>query len=85
MKIKSQSREKDGIKYSYTLVMNDEVSTPTLHTVKIRMKSNDGSINTYAKEEIFAAQASAVAFLDKLVDNLATPINLPFVIADEEL
>ena len=85
MKIKTELREKDGIKYSYVLKFDDETNDPSTHTVEIAMKSNDGIINTFASRRLYAEKARVNTLFDKLVDNLATPINLPYVIADEEL
>ena len=85
MKIITALREKDGIKYSYVLKLDDEATEPSPHTVEIAMKSNDGIINTFASRRLCADKARVSALFDRLVENLATPINLPYVIADEEL
>ena len=85
MKIKTEMREKDGINYSYVLKLDEMAKDVAPHTVEIAMKSKDGSINTFASRRIRADKTSVCALFDKLVENLATPINLPYVIADEEL
>ena len=72
-----------------TYIMSKNISTAiasfkiTLYSIKIEMKNSDGNFSFYELNNVFANEVKARCFFDKLVSNLATPINLPFVFDDE--
>ena len=84
--IRREVLEKGGTLYKYELQMKDrkcDNQPMPLYLISIEMALEDGSA-TYAETgEIFANVNKAIQFFDKLVNNLATPIDLPYVIEDE--
>ena len=85
--IRLEERESDGAKYEYKLIMKESDSVASygirLYSIEIKMSMPDGA-TTYAEaKELFADCGIAMDFFDKLVDNLATPLNLSYVVEDE--
>ena len=85
--IKSESVTKDGAIYSYTLLMNESTKVASyripLYSVAIEMTDNEGKKTNAHSPDLFADVGKALVFFRKLVDNLATPLNLPYILEDE--
>ncbi len=85
--VKTERRTKDGIDYSYELTVKESTNLASyrlpLYSVAVKMESFDGEIATSEKSDVFADAGKALAFFDMLVENLATPIDLPYIIEDE--
>lgn len=85
--IRTESREKDGISYKYDLSMkkNGQSDCRTaLYSISVEMTQQDGLSTTHSKsDELFTDERRAVLFFEKIVDNLATPIDLAYVTEDE--
>ena len=47
------------------------------------MTDKTGREHSAEARDVFASEEKATAFFEKIVDNLATPINLPYIIEDE--
>ena len=85
--IKNELREIDGATYSYSLIMKESKNVASyrlpLYSIEIEMTDIDGN-NTSARTcELFADVGKAISFFKKLYENLATPLNLPYILEDE--
>lgn len=76
-----------GIKYTYTMTINESTSTSSfgipLYSIQIDMIDTSGSHTTSKICDIFSNIGKANAFFNKLVKNLATPLNLRYALEDE--
>lgn len=85
--IRTEERKKDGIGYRYDLVMRESSKVASygipLYTVQVKMTRENGDITSADTNELFADPGKAIVFFEKLVDNLATPIDLPYIVEDE--
>lgn len=85
--IKRVVREADGSHYRYALTVSESNKVASyklpLYSIEIEMTTPDGK-RTYARtRELFADVGKALSFFKKLTDNLATPLNLPYIVEDE--
>lgn len=84
--IRCEFRSKDGIDYSYKLMLSRSKSVASygisLYSVSVEMKNNESS-SLHKTGGLFSDKEKAVRFFERLVDNLATPSNLPYIIEDE--
>ena len=73
--------------YSYELVMkeNEKLSgyKMPLYSIKVGFTDENGSKTEAEVKELFADPGKALLFFDKLVRNLATPIDTAYIIEDE--
>ena len=85
--VRTERREEDGIGYNYRLSVEESERvasyTLSLYTIYVEMKERDGTVTNASAKELFADADKAHSFFNKLVDNLATPIDLPYIIEDE--
>ena len=85
--IKKELCEKDGASYSYSLIVNESTSVASyrlpLYSIAIEMIDADGKKTNAETHDLFADVGKALVFFRKLVDNLATPLNLPYILEDE--
>ena len=85
--IKNEIRESDGARYIYSLLVSESNKVASyklpLYSVGIEMTDADGNVTKARTKEIFADVGKALSFFRKLADNLATPLNLPYIIEDE--
>ena len=86
--IRSITREADGAQYKYSLYMKESHRVASyklpLYSIKIEMRSNDNGFTEAESGDIFSDLGKASVFFDRLVDNLATPYNLPYIIEDSK-
>ena len=54
-----------------------------LYSVRVAMTTTDGVKREAVLNDAFRSPMVALAFFERVVDNLATPIDLPFVYEDE--
>ena len=47
------------------------------------MTDKDSNVTNARTRELFADVGKAISFFRKLCDNLATPLNLPYILEDE--
>jgi hypothetical protein len=84
--IRREHKVNEGLEYKYELLMKERshgVNPSHLYLITIEMTLDDGS-TTYAETgEVFADVGKAIAFFDRLVKNLATPIDLAYVLEDD--
>ena len=85
--IRKEIREADGAKYCYTLVMSESNKVASyrlpLYSISIEMIDEEGKKTNANSPDLFADVGKALVFFRRLVDNLATPINLPYILEDE--
>ena len=75
-----------GAHYKYTLLVKESDRVASfrlpLYSIRIEMRTADGRTTEAHTGEIFADLGKAVVFYERLVDNLATPINLAYILED---
>ena len=54
-----------------------------LYSITVSMTFPDGNIKRGEARDLFSSKIKALEFFDKMVRNLATPIDLKYVIEDE--
>ncbi len=86
--IRTEVREKDGFEYKYSLTLSDGKQVASygipLYSVTVEMKAKTDESKTKSDvQDLFSDFNKATGFFDKIVDNLATPIDLPYIIEDE--
>ena len=73
--------------YSYELTMKEGTAVASfkipLYTITVRMTSIKGSTTEASASDAFSDASKAIAFYERLVANLATPIDLIYVLEDE--
>ncbi len=85
--IRTERRDNDGIIYKYALVMHESSHVASygipLYYISVEMTDKNGTITKASTADVFADAGRAVRFFEKLVSNLATPIDLPYIVEDE--
>ena len=86
--IRTESREKDGIDYKYDLTLKEKSRTDcygiSLYSISVEMTQKDNGITTHSEaRDLFSDEKKAFRFFEKIVENLATPIDLAYVVEDE--
>ena len=84
--IRKETVENDGNKYEYSLYVNESKSVASfrlpLYSVKIILTLKNGKETEYFARDLFCDTKIAISFFEMLVDKLATPMNLPYIIED---
>ena len=86
--IKVTEVNSDGFTYKYSINQTEStrVASYRIPLYSISIKLIRGSEMTEAEtKEIFSDLGKALSFFEKLVKNLATPIDLPYIVEDEIL
>ena len=85
--IRKENREADGATYNYSLIVSESNKVASyklpLYSIEIEMTDSNGNITNARTKELFADVGKAISFFRKLTENLATPLNLPYIIEDE--
>lgn len=85
--IHRENRVEDGSSYTYELTYREASEVAAfrlpLYSVKVTMTTSDGRCREATARDIFSNRAKARDFFDMLVRNLATPIDLGYVVEDE--
>ena len=85
--IRTERREMNGDIYSYELHKKEGAHTECyglpLYTINVEMRARDGAVTRAEARDRFLDPGHAICFFEKLVRNLATPIDLPYIIEDE--
>lgn len=83
--IKDVTKIDSGIIYRYILSVtkSDQVASFSLplYSIEIIM-TKDGEVTRNVAKEAFADVGRAVSLFEKLANNLATPIDLPYIMED---
>ena len=84
--IKREIRNSDGYEYTYELTATRSKKVASyripLYSIKVSMKG-DGVNSEHELKDIFADGGKAALFFDELVENLATPLDLPYILEDK--
>ena len=85
--IKRDEREEGGCSFVYELSVSESRRISSfripLYSVSVNMTNEDGERTSSRADDAFADAGRAIVFYDKLVKNLATPIDLVYVLEDE--
>ena len=85
--IRKEEREADGFNYKYELVMRESARVASyklpLYSISVEMSKNEKTVTFAETNEVFSSEKKAIQFFDKMVRNLATPIDLPYILEDE--
>ncbi len=85
--IRSEERVSQGFCYSYELIERKGKHMADfgvrLYSIRVKMTDGDGRVRKEEAKDIFSSKEKALLFFDKIVRNLATPIDLKYVIEDE--
>lgn len=85
--IRSEARFCEGMDYLYELVMCESRRFASfripLYSVRVTMSGEDMPKSTASTNEVFSDPGKAIDFFEKAVDNLATPIDLGYILEDE--
>ncbi len=85
--IKREVRESEGAIYSYALIMSESKKVASykipLYSIGVEMIDIDGNETRAQTGDLFADVGKAIVFYHKMIDNLVTPLNLPYIIEDE--
>ena len=85
--LRTDLKEKDGIGYEYELIMTESSRVASfkipLYSISVKMTAEDGELTAASVSDVFADPGKALVFYEKLVNNLATPIDLPYIVEDE--
>ena len=85
--VRCERRQSEGNEYEYTLTVRESNMTASfrlpLYSVQVAMTTEDGTRREARLTDAFLSQKMAFAFFNRIVENLATPIDLPFVYEDE--
>lgn len=85
--IREEFREFKGAKYKYELIMRKSSKLVCfrlpLYSIKVEMTDAIGERTSAETGELFSDIGKAIAFFEKLVKYLATPLNLAYIVEDE--
>ena len=84
--IRSEKRCVEGDTYEYKLTVSEGSSTSNyrilLYSIEVDFHGADGNSTNGRINEAFADPGRAIIFYERLVNNLATPVDLPYVLED---
>ena len=85
--IRRDERQDEFNLYTYELSVRLGTDTASfrlpLYSVKVRATDAFGNVREECVRDAFADSERAIRFYEKLVDGVATPIDLPYVLEDE--
>lgn len=86
--IRTEIRESEGFEYRYELTEKKDFYVASygipLYSISVRMKKIGSQKSTEGTaENLFSDLKKAMRFFEKLVRNLATPIDLSYIVEDE--
>ncbi len=85
--VKAATVEQDGACYRYSLIKKPSGHVSSygipLYSIQIELTDSDGRRTEACAGDVFVDIGKALVFFDRMVKNLATPIDLAYVIEDE--
>ena len=85
--IRKEERESGGYFYSYELIERKGRRLADfgmrLYSIKVNMTDSNGRVKNGEAKDVFSSKKKAFEFFELIVNNLATPIDLKYVIEDE--
>lgn len=87
--VRVREAEADGAHYHYELIMKKSKRVASyrlpLYSISVRMTDKDGKETKAELNDVFSDIGKAIVFFQKIVDNLVTPIDLPYIFEDQIL
>ena len=84
--LRSDSVNDNGILYEYSLFSSESPRLASfrlpLYSITVKMTA-DGEVTEGAVNDVFADLGKATLFYEMLVENLATPVDLTYVLEDK--
>ncbi len=85
--MKNERVARDGATYDYSLYVRESSKVASyripLYSVSVKMIDSEGK-ETYAEaRDAFSDVGKALVFYERIVEYLATPLNLPYILEDE--
>ena len=85
--VKEEKITEGGCEYRYTLLCRRSMKVISyrlpLYYIDMSFKGEDGTYTEFTSGELFTDVGKALVFFRRLVDNLATPSNMPYILEDE--
>ena len=85
--VKREERADGGFIYTYELILREGMRTADwrlpLYSIKVSMTDGAGRRTHREATDVFTNKEKAFGLFEKLVRNLATPIDLGYVVEDE--
>lgn len=85
--IRTETCEADGYRYTYRLFTRESRATASfrlpLYSIRVTLLSPEGKETEAELTDVFADPGRAILFFDHVRENLATPIDLPYIFEDE--
>lgn len=85
--IREDEKSTDDAVYRYSLLVSESKGIASyrlpLYSIKIEMTRADGYHTEACTKELFADIGKAVVFYERMVEHLATPIDLAYIVEDE--
>ncbi|MBQ8302068.1 MAG: hypothetical protein IJX97_00780 [Clostridia bacterium] len=85
--IRKENRQDGSYTYSYELLMSEGDMVANfrlpLYSVRVKMTDINGEEREASAKDVFSRKSEATAFFEKIVRNLATPIDLAYILEDE--
>lgn len=85
--LRTEKRTVDGIDYCYHLSVRESRQVSgyrlPLYSVSVEMTAQDSGTTRADVRDYFADAGKAILFFEKVVDHLATPIDLRYILEDE--
>lgn len=85
--VRVEKLEAEGRHYEYRLSVSDSTQVASyklpLYSIAVEMTDEQGIKSSATLTEVFSEADRAFRFFTRLVDNLATPIDLSYVYEDE--
>lgn len=85
--LRKEERFDEGNSYSYELVVREGETVADfrlpLYSIRVDMTDTEGNRRQADARDVFSNAEKAIAFFDKIVRNLATPIDLAYILEDE--
>ena len=85
--LRKEERRDEEYSYSYELLMREGDTMANwklpLYSIKVDMTDAKGNRRHADARDVFSCKEKALEFFDKIVRNLATPIDLNYIIEDE--
>lgn len=87
--VEKRTVKKDSMTYSYALLKHESKKLSSfripLYAIRIGLTDELGTYTEAQTDELFSDLGKAMVFYDRLIRNLATPIDLAYVVEDEIL
>lgn len=85
--MKSERVECEGSTYDYTLSVRESNKVASyripLYSVSIKMTDKNGKETFAEAKDAFSDVGKALVFYERIIEYIATPLNLPYVLEDE--